>query len=91
MAAWLREVVKREVSAIAILRVRHPGCAGLRPACLQVSPLHLISKWPCAWDMRTGGPRTQSAHPARVPLLRIPVIRGSVPGQLLYALRILRR
>ncbi len=46
-----------------ISRVRHPGCAGLRPACLQVSPRHLISKWHCAGDMRTGGPRTQAAPP----------------------------
>jgi hypothetical protein len=53
-----------------ILRVRSPGCAGLRPACLQVSPRHLISKWHCAGDMRTGGPRTQSAHAGRVTLLR---------------------
>ena len=51
-----------------------PGCAGLRPACLPVSPLHLISKQLCTGDMRIGGPR-QPTHPARAST-RLPV--GSV-------------
>ena len=60
-----------------------PGCAGLRPACLQVSPLNLISKQLCSGDMRTGGPRTQPTHPANAPSQRTqPVPRGSHVPQL---------
>jgi hypothetical protein len=45
--------------ATGILCARGDG--GLRPACLQVSPRHLISKRHCTGGMRTGGPRTQPA------------------------------
>jgi hypothetical protein len=45
----------------------HSAVAAPVPALSVVSPLRLISKRLCAKDMRTGGPRTQGAHPARAP------------------------
>jgi hypothetical protein len=52
--------------------------AAASPAVTAVSARHLISEGLCAGGMRTGGPRTQPTHPAHAPLLRIPVIGGSV-------------
>ncbi len=37
----------------------HATEAAPGPALISVSPFHFISKWLCAGDMRTGGPRTQ--------------------------------